>query len=105
MAKTDKNKEFILSKEEKLSICRNTYNRIFNIPSDDLRHCSFICVAIEAELPYEWTEKKVKAHMVIPELLDYKPSDRKPNNHWFTIDEDGMNKRKEILLDLIKRFS
>jgi hypothetical protein len=43
--------------------------------------------------------------MVIPELLDYKPSDRKPNNHWFTIDEDRMNKRKEILLDLIKRFS
>lgn len=94
-----------VSREKKLELCKKAYDRIFNYSGPDVYKIQFICVAIETFLPhYEDKKKEVKAYQAIPELLEYKPKDRKPNNHWFTIDEEGMEKRKSILLELIKRF-
>lgn len=53
---------------------------------------------------YEDKKMEIKAYEAIPELLEYKPENRQPNNHWFDIDEEGMEKRRSILLELIKRF-
>jgi hypothetical protein len=93
-----------VSREEKLNLCRKAYDVIFN---NSYRFCKveFICVAIEIFLPLpNKGQKPLKAYEVIPELLEYKPEIKSPNNHWFNIDEDGMEKRRKILLELIKRF-
>lgn len=94
-----------LSKEKKFEVCKKAYDRIFNYSGPDIHKTQFICVAIESFLPhFEDKKKQIKAYEAIPELLEYKPEDRQPNNHWFTIDEEGMEKRRSILLELIKRF-
>lgn len=100
---TIKTKE--VSREEKLKLCRKAYDRIFNYSGPKELRINFICVAIESFLPYSENRKKeIKAYEAIPELLEYKPETKAPNNHWFLTDNDGMEKRKEILSELIRRF-
>lgn len=92
-----------LSKEDKIRICKLAYDRIYNYKGnkDDVIH--FICVAIEGFLPsLPENKKKIKAYEAIPELLKYKPINRDSNNHWFSIDDNGMEERRRVLLSLIK---
>ena len=99
------NKIMELPREEKLNLCKKAYDRIFNYSGPKIHETKFICVAIEYFLPLPSKgQKPLKAYEAIPELLEYKPETRSPNNHWFNLDNEGMGKRKFILQDLIKRF-
>lgn len=91
-----------LSMYDKLTICKNAYNRMFKFDGDESDSIHFICVAIEAVTKY--SADGYKAYEIIPEILEYKPKDRCSNSHWFPVDEHGMNFRKEILEELIQRF-
>lgn len=88
----------VLSMYDKMMICQKAYDRMFH--SD--REINFICVAIEAVAPESC--ENLKAYEIIPELLEYKPKGRNPINHWFPVNEEGMNTRKDILKELITRF-
>lgn len=88
----------VLIMYDKMMICQKAYNRMFH--SD--REIDFICVAIEDVAPE--SVNGFKAYEIIPELLEYKPKGRNPINHWFPVNEEGMNTRRDILKELITRF-
>lgn len=66
------------------------------IESDE---CVFICPTIENILCL--TKGAYKA---IPELLEYKPVDKKPHYAWWMCDEYGKSERIRVLKELQNRF-
>jgi hypothetical protein len=61
--------------------------------------CVFICPTIENILVItKW------AYKVIPELLEYKPVDKKPHYAWWPCDENGKQERIRVLKELQHRF-
>lgn len=88
----------VLSMYDKMMICQKAYDRMLHSG----REIDFICVAIEAIAPE--SVNGFKAYEIIPELLEYKPKGRNPINHWFPVNEEGMNTRRDILKELITRF-
>lgn len=91
-----------LSMYDKMVICQNAYDRMFHYTGPESESIHFICVAIEAVAPESVSD--FKAYEIIPEILEYKPKEYNPCNHWFPVTEDGMNARKDILKELITRF-
>lgn len=105
MANKDRkdNKPKELSNYDKMNICQKAYDYMFtNPPEDDSKKVHFICVGIEKFLPE--THIKMKAYEAIPELLEFKPAYRDDHNHWWSVNEDGMKIRKDVLHELIHRF-
>lgn len=92
----------VLSMYDKMMICQNAYDRMFHYTGPEELEIHFICVAIEDVAPE--SVNGFKAYEIIPELLEYKPKGRNPINHWFPVNEEGMNARRYILKELIIRF-
>ena len=65
---------------------------------------SFMCVAIESAASELGCRNGKTAIKLIPELLKYKPEDKKQSNAWFPVKEreKRINILKEILEDLKK---
>lgn len=98
-----------LTKEDKLRIVTEAYRIIFERPEisyDDPKFIHFMCVAIECQFDIKDRKEsgKVKGYQIIPELLEYKPLDRSVDSGWFSISNDGMESRRQILISLIERF-
>lgn len=60
----------------------------------------FICTTLEGILGVNVNEM----FKIIPELLEYKPIDKKPKFTWWLNDEQGKNERIRVLKELQKRF-
>ena len=60
--------------------------------------CIFICPTVELVLN---VPNAIKS---IPELLDYKPDDRKPHYAWWYGDEEGKQQRIKVLKELQHKF-
>lgn len=92
----------VLSMYDKMMICQKAYDRMFHYTGPEELNIHFMCVAIEAVAPE--SVNGFKAYEIIPELLEYKPKGRNLINHWFPVNEEGMNIRRDILKELITRF-
>lgn len=64
---------------------------------------SFMCVAIESAASELGLRDEKNACELIPELLKYKPSDKKHWNCWFPVEE--REKRINILKEVIKNLN
>lgn len=66
-----------------------------------------MCIAIERaakEFGYFDEKSTIKGTDIIPEMLKYKPNGVLVDGSWFTINDEGMTKRLEILDKLIEEF-
>ena len=60
----------------------------------------FICTTLEVILSVGVNEM----FKMIPELLEYKPEDKKSKYTWWLNDENGKNERIKVLKELQKHF-
>lgn len=60
----------------------------------------FMCNAIERYL-----ENKEKVFKIFPELLKYKPKNKSNDSAWWYGDEEGKQKRLEVLTSLINELN
>ena len=63
---------------------------------------SFICVAVESAASELGCHNGKNATELIPELLKYKPDDKKSNYTWFPVEE--REKRINILKEIIENL-
>lgn len=63
---------------------------------------SFICVAVESAASELGLRNDENAIKLIPELLKYKPDDKKSNYTWFPVEE--REKRIDILKEIIENL-
>jgi len=82
-----------MTKKEKYDVITKVLSQIES--GEDL----FICPAIEFIIGGDKL-----AHKYIPELLEYKPKDKKPAYTWWRTDPDGKNERIRVLKELQNRF-
>lgn len=88
-----------MKKEERLSF----YKRLLeHVQTTNCKGYGFCYAALQ--LGYE-IYPLLDFQELLPELFSYKPSDKGENDYWFTVDEEGWQKRVSILEEIISNLS